>query len=134
VIVNAISPKVHGFIDYAMAGQLISAPYLFGFKKDKLATTIALTAGFSVLGVSLLTRYPLGAVKVIPFKTHGIIETGAASFLAISPLLFNFRKGNAAKFLSIAGIAYLGVIAMTNYRGVPKVVRQANTDQTQVAA
>lgn len=134
MIVNAINPKVHGVIDYAMAGKLISAPYIYGFKKDRLATTIALTAGFSVLGMSLLTKYPLGAIKAIPFKTHGVIETGAAAFLAISPLLFKFRKGNAATFLSVAGIAYLGVIALTSYSAVPKAKKQTTVDQTQVAA
>lgn len=137
MILNTISPKVHGFLDYGMAANLITAPYIYGFhKKDKLGTALSLYAGLGVLGLSLLTRYPTGAFKVVPFKAHGAIETAAASFLAAAPLLFNFRKSSTSTFLAITGLAYLGVIAMTNYSGVPKVQKAKTTEKekTQVAA
>jgi hypothetical protein len=135
VILNTISPKVHGYLDYGMAANLIAGPFIYGFnKKDRLATTISMSAGFAALGLSLLTKYPLGALRVIPFKTHGAIETAAASFLAVAPLLFNFKKTSTTNFLAITGLAYLGVIAMTNYSGTVKTKKVDITNSEQVAA
>lgn len=135
MLANKISPKTHGIIDYIYAGSLIAGPYLFGFnKKDKTATTLSLIEGFSHLGLSLFTKYPTGLIKAVPFKTHGVIETAAASFLALSPLFIKNRTRRATLFLTIAGLSAVGLSMMTNYGGVPKTVKAEKTTKDRVAA
>jgi hypothetical protein len=115
---KVINPKTHGIIDYAIAGAIMSAPYLFNFrKKDRTATWISRFAGLGVLGLSLTTNYPLGVFKKVPFPTHGIIEASSAAFLATAPLIFGYRTRRASLFHTIAGLSTLGVVALTNYKG-----------------
>jgi hypothetical protein len=135
VIFKVLNPKVHGIIDYAMAGTLIAAPYLFGFnKKDRLATTLSITNGISILGLSLLTRYPLGAIKLLSFPVHGVIETSTASLLTLAPYLFDYRSKRASTFHTIAGLATLGVVALTNYRATIKRADKIKTTETESVA
>jgi hypothetical protein len=55
-------------------------------------------------------------VKAVPFATHGRLETVGALFLLISPWLLHFTDIESARNLALGnGIAYLGVIALTNY-------------------
>jgi hypothetical protein len=136
VIPKVLNPKVHGIIDYAIAGTLIAGPYLFGFnKKDKLATKLSIAQGISVLSLSLLTRYPLGVFKVVPFPVHGIIETSAASLLTLSPYLFNYRTGRATNFHLFTGIGTLSLAALTNYKAtISKKADKTVTEKDRVAA
>ncbi len=115
MIFRLISPRVHGFIDYAVAVLLFLAPTLFGFE-NQTATTLSYVFGVAHTAVSLLTKYPLGVVKAIPFRIHGYIELTAAFVLLASPSIFGFTVDTAARnFFMISAIALLGVIALTRY-------------------
>ena len=128
---KVINPKTHGIADYAIAGFIMSAPYLFNFrKKDRAATWISRFAGLGVLGLSLTTNYPLGAVKKVPFRVHGIVETSAAAFLTFAPLIFGYRTRRATLTHTIAGLSTLGLVALTNYTG-KTTVKAEKTDKTK---
>lgn len=112
-----LKPLPHGVIDYAMAGTLMAAPWLFGFSRNRTATINAVVSGMGILGLSLMTRYPLGAVKKISFPVHGVIETVAALMTAAAPWTLGFSRDNAAKTAHVmSGLATLGVVAITDYR------------------
>jgi hypothetical protein len=116
-----LKPLPHGIIDYAMAGTLMAAPWLFGFSRNKKATTNAVISGAAVLGLSLMTRYPLGAVKKIPFSTHGVIETLAAVMTAAAPWTMGFAHNRSARLTHVlSGLATLGVVAVTDYRAADR--------------
>jgi hypothetical protein len=69
------------------------------------------------LGMSLLTAYPLGLAKIIPFTAHGVLELGVAVALTLSPWLFGFSHEDAARsFFIIAGVGLSLVVLVTNYR------------------
>jgi len=71
-----------------------------------------------VLVVSVLTKYPLGIVKVLPFTIHSAGDYLAAALLLVSPFLLNFNStdtGLTAVYI-VAGIAVLGVSLITNYQ------------------
>ncbi|HZI17918.1 MAG TPA: SPW repeat protein [Pyrinomonadaceae bacterium] len=112
-----LKPLPHGVLDYAMAGTLMAAPWLFGFSRNRKATVNAVVSGAAVLGLSLMTRYPLGAVKKIPFTTHGVIETLSAVMTAAAPWTMGFAHDRGARTAHVmSGLATLGVVAMTDYR------------------
>jgi SPW repeat len=114
---KVLKPTPHAVLDYAMAGTLMAAPWLFGFSRNKKATTNSVVSGAAILGLSLMTRYPLGAVKAVPFPVHGAIETLAALMTTAAPWLIGFsRNKNATATHVAAGLATLGVVALTDYQ------------------
>jgi len=114
---KVIKPLPHAAIDYAMAGTLMAAPWLFGFSDNKTATANSVISGAAVLGLSLMTRYPLGAAKVVPFPVHGVVETLAAVMNTAAPWLMGFSRDKRATNTHLfAGLATLAVVALTDYR------------------
>jgi hypothetical protein len=116
---KVLSPFVHGIIDYAVGILLLLAPVLFGFDGAPEALCYALGVGH--IGYSLLTRYPLSIVKLIPFPIHGMIESAAGVFLLASPWLFGFADDQIAarNFFVGSAIAVGLVVVLTRYRTTP---------------
>lgn len=115
-----IPPLPHAVLDYLAAALVLFAPALFGFSSTA-AWTLAQASGIAYFGVSLLTRYRLGALKLIPFPTHGVIESALGAAWIISPWLLGFSADAAARnFFVVAGIALLGVVALTDYRATER--------------
>jgi hypothetical protein len=114
---KVLKPLPHGYYDYASAAMLMAAPWLFGFSRNRRATTNAVISGLGVLGLSLFTKYPLGAVKSIPFPVHGVIEAAAGALTATAPWLLGFsRNRNATLTHVLSGLGTLAVVAMTDYQ------------------
>lgn len=110
-----LNPRVHGYLDYAAVLLLALAPTLFRFDGTPAALcyVVAILQG----GMSMMTAYPLGAVKMIPFTVHGGVELGAAILLILSPWLFRFSDvGSARNFFLVAGIGLAAVWATTDYK------------------
>ena len=111
-----LEPKTHGILDYALIAAFFAAPAIFEFA-DR-ATTLSYLIGAVYLGTSLLTRYPLGLLKWIPFPLHGILETLMAVGFIAFPWFFGFAEDAAARnFYVVAGIGLLTIVALTDYRG-----------------
>ena len=110
-----LKPEVHGVLDYGLALMFLLMPSVFDFP-DR-AATLSYVVGVAYLGTSLLTRYPLGVWKLIPFPTHGVVESIMAVFWIAAPWLFGFADHAAARnFFVVAGIGLLAVVAITDYR------------------
>lgn len=95
-----VSPKFHGMMDYASAGAMLALPRLMGFSKQ--TTNLMTGAGAAVLGMSLLTRYPMGLVRLLPMRAH------LAADAALDAVLI--REGNRlAKKEPMARNAIMGL-------------------------
>lgn len=126
---KVLDPKVHGILDYALAGLFLLAPSLFDFSET--AATVSYVFGALYLITSLVTRYPLGLLKVIPFPTHGVIESIMAVAWIFSPWIFGFSEDEAARnFFIIAGVGLLIVVALTDYKRNYVEHHQARTRTT----
>ena len=111
-----LKPLPHAVMDYAWAGTMIAAPWLFGFRRNRTATANAVGSGIAILGLSMMTRYPLGVVPLISFPTHGVIETIAGVATAAAPWLMGFSRDESAKWTHVmSGLGTLAVVAMTDY-------------------
>ena len=110
-----LDPRTHGYLDYAAVAVLALAPTLFGF--GGVAATICYVVAAMQLGMSLLTAYPLGVAKVIPFSVHGAIELVVAMALVVAPWLLGFSSEDAARnFFVVAGLGLFSVYLVTNYK------------------
>lgn len=116
---RVINPTVHGVLDYALALAFIAAPRLADFSLP--ATRTSTIIGVVYLGASLLTRYPLGAIRMIPFPLHGLIESILAASWIVMPWLFGFADDAVARnFFIAAGVGLLLVAALTDYQSTER--------------
>ena len=110
-----LEPRPHGVIDYLAVVSLALAPSLFGFAG--VAATLCYVLAVVQLAMSLLTAYPLGLVKWIPFPIHGAVELVTSIFLVVAPWLFGFQDAPSARnFFVVSAVALLLVYLLTNYK------------------
>jgi hypothetical protein len=116
-MLRSIGAVSHGIIDYLMVIILAIGPGVAGFSGKQAVFCYVLAAVHFLMTV--LTRFPLGAVKIIGFPLHGVIEALVAILLILLPWLANFFRGVHSRNFFIAIGLLIGVIALlTNYRGV----------------
>jgi hypothetical protein len=118
-IVRLLPAWLHAVADYAVGGLLVIVALAVGGSNGAVATGVVV--GGVVLVVSMLTKYPLGVAKVLPFTVHSAGDYLAAALLLIAPFVLNFHSGDAGltAFYIVAGIAVLGVSLITNYQYSP---------------
>src|SRR5271157_675610 len=109
-----ISPRVHAALDYAIAGSFLLAGALF-WKRNRRAAVGSLLCGGATAAVSLLTDYPGGVRKVIPYAMHGQIDTGLIAMTAAMPRLVSIENTPQAKFFSREALAKTAITAMTDF-------------------
>ncbi|HEY0134727.1 MAG TPA: hypothetical protein VGB85_11620, partial [Nannocystis sp.] len=78
---NFLSPRIHGILDYLTAGVFALAPMFLQAEGSQVAILSCYVVAGTLLVLSLLTRYPLGALRVVPFPVHGGIEVFTAAGL-----------------------------------------------------
>ena len=100
--------------------MFLLAPFLFGLGGYVAAVAWALAVVHLVM--TLLTRFPLGLVKVVPFPVHGAVElvVGVVLVLAVPRLLRAGPGSPARTFFIGAGVAILVVWVLTRYRESPR--------------
>ena len=107
---------LHAVADYAVGGTLIIAALAVGGSNEAVAAGVVI--GAVVLVVSMLTKYPLGVVKVLPFTVHSAGDYLAAALLILGPFVVGFdgSPGGLTAFYIAAGAAVLAVSLITNYQ------------------
>lgn len=132
-----LSPFIHGILDYLLGALFLGAPYWLNLA-DPSARTLSLLCGGALLLVSLLTRYPLGLLRLIPFSVHGGIEFIGSLALIASPWLMGFNEVDLARnFFVGTGVALFAVWLTTDYGGAEVarvgVVSRATQSRSQPA-
>src|SRR5204863_1246213 len=119
-LVRFLPAWLHAIADYAVGTLLIVAAVAVGGTGFAVATGVIV--GAVVLVVSMLTKYPLGIAKVLPFTVHSAGDYLAAALLLGAPWALNFADGDGglAAFYVVAGVAVLAVSRITNYQYSPK--------------
>ncbi len=131
-LVKFLPAWLHAIADYAVGALLIAVALTVDMSTE--ATVAGVVVGATVLAVSLFTRYPLGVVKVLPFRIHSIGDYAAAILLFVAPfaLGFNDSDSGVTAFYFAAGLAVLAVSLITNYQYGPKAAI-ATTDWSSPA-
>ena len=87
-----IPTRIHGVLDYATGGMLLSAPNLLGLGDVPASARVLRLAGGGAGLYSMLTDYELGAVKLVPMPVHLALDAASGAFVASSPWLLGFAK------------------------------------------
>lgn len=110
-----LSPWVHGVIDFIMVAALVLGPIVAGLGGSPAAIAFTLAAVHLLL--TLLTDFPMGVWKRIPFFVHGIVELVVGIGLLLLPSFAGYGPGSPAKRFYLAmGAVILVVWALTAYR------------------
>jgi hypothetical protein len=111
---KVIDARTHGIIDYCHAAFFFGMA-LFWAKRNRRAATAALATGAFIVTEALLTDYPLGAAKVLPFEVHGRMDAGFAASSLVVPGWFGFSGTAAAQVFKINGFVEGAVVGMTDW-------------------
>ena len=119
-LVRLLPAWFHAIADYAVGLSLIVVALVVGGSAGAVATGVVV--GATVLVVSMLTKYPLGVAKVLPFTVHSAGDYLAAALLIVAPFALNFADAESglAVFYVVMGAAVLAVSLITNYQYSPK--------------
>jgi len=108
--------RAHQAIEPFAAILLIAAPWIFGFSGNDTATTLSVIAGIVVLATGMTTRWRMSLVKLIPLRTHFMMDVGLGIALIVLPFIAGFSDdGGATRFFVIAGALELGTALMTRW-------------------
>ena len=115
-LVRLLPAWFHAIADYAVGIALIVVAAAVGGEGIAVATGVVV--GAVVLAVSMLTKYPLGVMKVLPFEVHSGGDYLAAALLVLAPFALGFTDtdGGLSAFYVVAGLAVLAVSLVTNYQ------------------
>jgi hypothetical protein len=131
-----VDATLHGVVDYSAAGFLLTAfPKLTNTEGTRSARQIRI-AGAIHGAYSAITDYPLGVVKVLPYKAHLAIDAVGALALAATPFVTGqFKRGTNQWVPQVALCLFeLGSLAITDptgrgdYHGDVESVREANME------
>ena len=110
-----LDARVHGLLDLALVVIFLLAPLVYGLGGSQAAIAYLLAIVHLVL--TLLTRFPMGVRKVIPFFVHGLIELFVGVFLVILPTIAGYAPGSPARrFYTVIGAVILVIWVLTDYR------------------
>lgn len=116
-------------MDYATVALFALAPTIFGFTGTYATVCYILAAGYLV--ITLITAFPMGFVKLIPFPVHGGLELVSGPIILASPWIFGFADANpvARNFFVAMGIVFLLVWMITDWHAQTR--SSLMTDQTR---
>jgi hypothetical protein len=131
-----VDATLHGVVDYSAGAFLLTAfPKLANIEGTRSARQVRI-AGAIHGAYSTMTDYPLGAVKVIPYKVHLALDAIGALALAATPFVTGqFKRGTDQWVPHVALCLFeLGSLAVTDptgrgdYHGDLEAVREANQE------
>jgi hypothetical protein len=111
---KVIDARTHGIIDYCHAAFFFGMALFCRKSNPRAAMAAAATGGF-VLIESLLTDYPLGWKKLIPFSVHGQMDAAFAASSFAMPKLWGFSDTPAATVFTTNGFVEGSVVGMTDW-------------------
>jgi hypothetical protein len=111
---KVIDARKHGMIDYCHAAFFLGMAFVCR-KSEPRAAIAALLTGSFVLVQSLLTDYPLGVKKVIPFRVHGQMDAAFAASSFMMPKVFGFSDSPAAAVFTGNSFVEAAVVGATDF-------------------
>jgi len=124
-----IGAFVHGVLDYAMVIVLVVGPSIAVFRGKQALICYALA--FVHFMLTIITRFPLGVSKALPFPMHGAIELVVSILLVVLPWLGNFMTGvHSRNFFIAIGLLIFVIWLLTDYRSQKSADRAVDPEAT----
>jgi len=131
-----VDATLHGVVDYNAGAFLLTVfPRLAGIEGTRSARQVRTAAAIHA-GYSTVTKYPLGIVKLLPFRAHLALDAVGAVALAATPFVTGQYKEGRRHWLPHVALCLveLGALAITDptgrgdFHGDVDAVRRANRE------
>jgi hypothetical protein len=131
-----IDATLHGVTDYSVGMTLMTVfPNLVGINGTRAGTQIRV-AGAVHAGYSTLTDYPLGVVKVLPYKAHLALDALGAIALAATPFVTGQYREGTKQWAPHVGLCLFELASLLltdptgrgDYKADVDAVRAGNTE------
>lgn len=106
-----IPTKVHGVLDYMTAAFLHTLPRAMGWSRQ--VTALLDGAGAAATAYSLMTKYEMGVVKVLPMKTHLTLDALSGAGLIGAALLMDDEDPEVRATIAGIGVFEIGAALLT---------------------
>ena len=129
-LLKLVPAWLHGIGDYGAGLALIIVPLIVGGTDEAVYTGVVL--GAVLVLVSLFTRYPLGAVKSVPFPVHSAGDDLGALLAIVAPFVLGFNDTDEGLtiFYIVVGAVVIALSLVTNYQDPRTELWQAGLDRT----
>jgi hypothetical protein len=130
-LLKLVPAWLHGLGDYGAGLALIIVPLIVGGTDEAVYTGVAL--GAVLVAVSLFTRYPLGAVKAVPFPVHSAGDYLGALLAIVAPFVLGFDETDPGLtvFYIVVGVVVIALSLVTNYQD-PRIDMSAATSDRAI--
>ncbi|MDQ5825256.1 MAG: hypothetical protein M3441_13770 [Chloroflexota bacterium] len=113
-MLGLVPRPLHAVLDYLWSASLFAAPHLFGFSNDERAVLFCRTKAATAFVISLLTRYELGLIKVLPFNMHLAGDALDAVVGLAAPSVVGFDKNDKARNTVLAFVLFeIGAVLLS---------------------
>lgn len=109
-----ISSRAHAAVDYVIVTSFLAAAATF-WRRNKRAAVASLLCGGAKLAVTLLTDYPGGVRKAIPFGHRHEIDLGLAAMTATMPEFLAFKDRPEKNFFLAEGVLITAANELTRF-------------------
>jgi len=115
-LLKLVPAWLHGVGDYGAGLALIVVALIAGGSDEAVLTGVVL--GAALILVSLFTRYPLGAVKVVPFPVHSAGDYLGGILAILAPFLLDFSDSDTGLtvFYIAVGAVVILLSLVTDYQ------------------
>ena len=97
-----ISPAAHAVLDYAVAATFFGVGAWL-MRRHRAAASLAFANGAMVAGMSMLTDYPGGVVRVLPFRGHRDRRRAAGGICRLGARALRLCRRRGSQVLLRAG-------------------------------
>ena len=134
-----IDASLHGVTDYTVGTTLMTVfPKLAGIEGTPAARQVRVSGAVHA-AYSTVTDYPLGVVKLLPYKAHLALDLLGALALAAAPFVSGeYRKGRrhwvpqvGLCLFELQSLALTDPTGRGDFHGDVDAVRQANMEDPQ---
>ena len=131
-----VDATLHGVVDYSAGAVLMTVfPRIAGIAGTRAARQIRIAGGVHA-GYSTVTDYPLGMVKLLPYKAHLALDLLGALAIAAAPFVSGeYRKGRrhwvpqvGLCLFELQSLALTDPTGRGDFHGDVEAVRQANAE------
>jgi hypothetical protein len=117
-----ISPRFHGYLDYATALIFLGAPALLGI--TGIAAVLSYALAVIHAAMTLITDFPLGVTPFLSLQFHGWVECIVGPVLIVFSFVHVIASTPAARgFYLMIGIVILIIGIISDYK---TPIRQAH--------
>lgn len=124
---KVIPTRIHGILDYLSVVALFALPRLLDAGQN--ATTLFTLVGITALIYTLLTRFELGAFKVLPMKVHLLLDMMSGLLLLAAPFFLVRGENDAVRMaLIVMGVLEIGAAFLTQTHSENERTPMTRTD------